>query len=179
MEKKRRARINHCLNELKTLILEAMKKDVSISMYLKDLQDRIVQKLCENVFNIHEMSDCFRSFPSIQPARHTKLEKADILEMTVKYLQNLQRNQTNLTIPNDAITLHRFKDGFSDCTNEVSRYINEMDGVDVNVKRRLMGHLSNCVSHIQHSGVSNRFTPEDNSSESKLSHQTKNCFQQN
>lgn len=30
MEKKRRARINHCLNELKTLILEAMKKDVSI-----------------------------------------------------------------------------------------------------------------------------------------------------
>lgn len=30
MEKKRRARINRCLNELKTLILEAMKKDVSI-----------------------------------------------------------------------------------------------------------------------------------------------------
>lgn len=30
MEKKRRARINHCLNELKTLILDAMKKDVSI-----------------------------------------------------------------------------------------------------------------------------------------------------
>lgn len=29
MEKRRRARINHCLNELKTLILEAMKKDVS------------------------------------------------------------------------------------------------------------------------------------------------------
>lgn len=30
MEKKRRARINHCLNELKTLILDAMKKDVSV-----------------------------------------------------------------------------------------------------------------------------------------------------
>lgn len=30
MEKKRRARINNCLNELKTLILEALKKDVSI-----------------------------------------------------------------------------------------------------------------------------------------------------
>lgn len=33
MEKKRRARINHCLNELKTLILEAMKKDVSVQIY--------------------------------------------------------------------------------------------------------------------------------------------------
>lgn len=29
MEKRRRARINHCLNEIKTLILEAMNKDVS------------------------------------------------------------------------------------------------------------------------------------------------------
>lgn len=32
MEKKRRARINHCLNELKTLILDAMKKDVRQSL---------------------------------------------------------------------------------------------------------------------------------------------------
>lgn len=30
MEKRRRARINQCLDELKSLILEAMKKDVSI-----------------------------------------------------------------------------------------------------------------------------------------------------
>lgn len=29
MEKRRRARINNCLNELKTLILDATKKDVS------------------------------------------------------------------------------------------------------------------------------------------------------
>lgn len=29
MEKRRRARINNCLNELKALILDAMKKDVS------------------------------------------------------------------------------------------------------------------------------------------------------
>lgn len=29
MEKKRRARINNCLNELKNLLLEAMRKDVS------------------------------------------------------------------------------------------------------------------------------------------------------
>lgn len=50
MEKKRRARINHCLNQLKALILEA---------------------------------DNERS-------RHSKLEKADILEMTVRYLQTLR-----------------------------------------------------------------------------------------
>ena len=30
MEKKRRARINNCLGQLKTLVLQAMRKDVSI-----------------------------------------------------------------------------------------------------------------------------------------------------
>lgn len=34
MEKRRRARINNCLNELKTLILDAMKKDVSTNFFL-------------------------------------------------------------------------------------------------------------------------------------------------
>lgn len=35
MEKRRRARINQCLDELKSLILEAMKKDVSIVSHIK------------------------------------------------------------------------------------------------------------------------------------------------
>lgn len=56
MEKKRRARINHCLNQLKSLILE---------------------------------TDNERS-------RHSKLEKADILEMTVKYLQTLRAYHVHL-----------------------------------------------------------------------------------
>lgn len=30
---------------------------------------------------------------SVQSSRHSKLEKADILEMTVKHLRNLQRLQ--------------------------------------------------------------------------------------
>lgn len=34
MEKRRRARINNCLNELKALILDAMKKDVSSTIYV-------------------------------------------------------------------------------------------------------------------------------------------------
>ena len=34
MEKKRRARINSCLGQLKTLVLQAMRKDVSSYSYL-------------------------------------------------------------------------------------------------------------------------------------------------
>uniref|UniRef100_A0A3B4EBU2 BHLH domain-containing protein n=1 Tax=Pygocentrus nattereri TaxID=42514 RepID=A0A3B4EBU2_PYGNA len=54
MEKRRRARINQSLVQLKALILHALHADVS---------------------------------------RHSKLEKAEILEMTVKHLRSVQRAQ--------------------------------------------------------------------------------------
>ncbi|XP_075237807.1 deadpan [Lycorma delicatula] len=110
MEKRRRARINHCLNELKTLILDAMKKD---------------------------------------PARHSKLEKADILEMTVKHLQTIQRQQLSTAVGTDPTVLHKFKNGFNECATEVSRYINHMEGIENCVKQRLVSHLASCVSGLQ------------------------------
>ncbi|CAI9734318.1 transcription factor HES-1-B-like [Octopus vulgaris] len=59
MEKRRRARINSCLDQLKTLVLQAHKKDDS---------------------------------------QYSKLEKADVLEMTVKHLRQLQRDTKSLFI---------------------------------------------------------------------------------
>lgn len=83
---------------------------------------------------------------SQQPARHSKLEKADILEMTVKYLQNhqlnLQRQQAAISQATDATIATKFKAGFSECANEVGRF----PGMEPQVKRRLLQHLSNCMS---------------------------------
>ncbi|KAF3428657.1 hypothetical protein E2986_03457 [Frieseomelitta varia] len=110
MEKRRRARINQCLDELKSLILEAMKKD---------------------------------------PKRHSKLEKADILEMTVKHLQAVQRQQLSTAIATDPAVLTKFRSGFSECATEVSRYVNHLENVDPVVKQRLVSHLNNCVSNLQ------------------------------
>ncbi|GAB6025203.1 hypothetical protein CHUAL_010625 [Chamberlinius hualienensis] len=104
MEKKRRARINNCLNELKNLLLEAMKKD---------------------------------------PTRHSKLEKADILEMTVRHLQQLKQRQRQLGSEPEVQT--KYKAGFRECADEVQRYVNRFEGMEVAVKQRLLGHLSNCV----------------------------------
>ncbi|KAJ8972568.1 hypothetical protein NQ317_017918, partial [Molorchus minor] len=103
MEKRRRARINNCLNELKTLILDAMKKD---------------------------------------PARHSKLEKADILEMTVKHLQNLQRQQVAMSAVADPAVINKFRAGFNECATEVGRF----PGLDPIVKRRLLQYLANCLN---------------------------------
>ncbi|XP_037790182.1 protein deadpan-like [Penaeus monodon] len=107
MEKRRRARINTCLNELKSLILDAMKKD---------------------------------------PARHSKLEKADILEMTVKHLQAVQRQQLALAVAHDPAVLTKFRGGFAECAQEVTRYVSRIEGVDSGVRQRLLQHLGQCVS---------------------------------
>ncbi|XP_061401465.1 protein deadpan [Musca vetustissima] len=118
MEKRRRARINHCLNELKSLILEAMKKD---------------------------------------PARHTKLEKADILEMTVKHLQSVQRQQLSMALQTDPTVIHKFKTGFAECADEVNRYVSQLDGVDETVRQRLNSHLNQCASSLDQIGAMTNF----------------------
>ena len=81
-----------------------------------------------------------------QPARHSKLEKADILEMTVKYLQNhqlnLQRQQAAISQAAEATIAAKFKAGFTDCVNEVGRF----PGIEPVVRRRLLQHLSSCMN---------------------------------
>ncbi|XP_041979616.1 uncharacterized protein LOC121733424 [Aricia agestis] len=109
MEKKRRARINNCLNELKDLLMDAMDKD---------------------------------------PARHSKLEKADILELTVKHLQTLQRQQLAAAIAADPAVLQRFKSGFGDCAVEVKKYLSRLATVPTGIRYRLGNHLNTCISGI-------------------------------
>ncbi|XP_038131675.1 transcription factor HES-1-B-like [Cyprinodon tularosa] len=109
MEKRRRARINESLGQLKTLILEALRKDSS---------------------------------------RHSKLEKADILEMTVKHLRNLQRLQTTAALNTDPSNLGKYRAGFSECIGEVTRFLSTCEGVTAEVRTRLLSHLAACVAQI-------------------------------
>lgn len=78
----------------------------------------------------------------LQPARHSKLEKADILEMTVKHLQNLQRQQAAMSAATDPSVIGKFRAGFSECASEVGRF----PGLDPTVKRRLLQHLANVLN---------------------------------
>jgi hypothetical protein len=57
MEKRRRARINNCLLQLKSLVLQAMKKDVSIQLYIKhskiEIQERKNTTQAQHQHNLH------------------------------------------------------------------------------------------------------------------------------
>ncbi|KAM9790195.1 transcription factor HES-1-like [Syngnathus typhle] len=117
MEKRRRARINESLGHLKTLILDALKKDSS---------------------------------------RHSKLEKADILEMTVKHLRNLQRFQMTAVVTTDSSVLGKYRAGFSECVGEVTRYLSTCDEVNSDARTRLLSHLAARVSQMN---AVNFYTP--------------------
>ncbi|XP_068251179.1 protein deadpan-like [Palaemon carinicauda] len=122
MEKKRRQRINRCLNDLKTLVLEALKKD---------------------------------------PSRYSKLEKADILEMTVRHVQALHRHEST----NGRMTAFsggrmtaingrqmgvderaKYRAGFNQCAVEVTRYLSGMTGVPKDLHTKIVTHLNSISS---------------------------------
>ncbi|XP_055840220.1 putative mediator of RNA polymerase II transcription subunit 29 isoform X2 [Episyrphus balteatus] len=81
--------------------------------------------------------------------KHTKLEKADILELTVRHFQR----HRNLDDP----TINKYRAGYTDCAREVARYLatpeppplpNLPSLSDPGSKARLLRHLDQCIAEI-------------------------------
>lgn len=110
LERKRRARINRCLDELKELMVTALQNEG------------------ENV---------------------SKLEKADILELTVRHLHGLKRQQ-QLVIPQEQRYIDKFRAGFNQCAQEVTHFITTpSDMVDPVAGKKLLHHLGACVRQLE------------------------------
>ncbi|XP_045774917.1 enhancer of split mbeta protein-like [Maniola jurtina] len=119
LERKRRARINRCLDELKDLMVTALQAEG------------------ENV---------------------SKLEKADILELTVRHLHSLKR-RGQLVLNPEMSYAERFRAGFAQCATEVSQFItnatvaanamHRQGPVDPQAGARLLQHLSNCIRRLE------------------------------
>merc|ERR1712014_302599 len=107
-ERKRRARTNTCLDELKELMVDALQSEG------------------ESI---------------------NKLEKADVLELTVRHLRKLKRQQM-LSGSNPGLDMDRYRAGFTACASEVSRYMSSVPGVNITFGTSLMSHLGNQVSDI-------------------------------
>ncbi|XP_068996826.1 hairy-related 3 [Embiotoca jacksoni] len=99
MEKKRRARINQCLDQLKSLLE---------SYYSSSIRKR-------------------------------KLEKADILELTVKHLRNLQKIQSCTAVASE---LSDYQTGFRSCLANVNQYLLMADNLNGS-DRWMLSQLSN------------------------------------
>ena len=102
LERKRRARINKCLDELKDIMTVALQAEG------------------ENV---------------------SKLEKADILELTVRHLHKLSQNR-RLFARNPLEDLQKFQAGYTSCAQEAATFLLSTPGVDVRLSQRLLSHPS-------------------------------------
>ncbi|XP_024886508.1 enhancer of split mgamma protein-like [Temnothorax curvispinosus] len=106
LERKRRARINRCLDELKDLMVDALETEG------------------ENI---------------------SKLEKADILELTVRHLQKLQASRPSglsatIAASGDEISAEsRWQSGFGHCAAEACRFLSSLPG---EAAERLARHLA-------------------------------------
>ncbi|XP_058446462.1 uncharacterized protein LOC131427359 [Malaya genurostris] len=81
--------------------------------------------------------------------KHSKLEKADILELTVRHFQR-HRNLDNPAVD-------KYRAGYTDCAREVARYLATPEPpplpsvptlTDAGSKARLLRHLDNCIAEI-------------------------------
>lgn len=110
LERKRRARINRCLDELRDLLVAALQAEG------------------ETV---------------------TRLEKADILELTVRHVRRLNQRRA-LTLPpathdprHDAI---KFQQGFVAAAQQVQSFLISSPALEPAVSSRLITHLTSCAS---------------------------------
>ncbi|KAL3861021.1 hypothetical protein ACJMK2_007114 [Sinanodonta woodiana] len=74
----------------------------------------------------------------------SRLDKADVLELTVKYLQTVQRKQISAAIASDPIAAVKYESGFQECAQETIRYLKFHDGRK-DLAKRLDNHLSATV----------------------------------
>ena len=109
MEKRRRERINRSLNELKNILLEALRRDTT---------------------------SC------------SKLEKADILEMTVRYLHSTKTangypfpgSQSN-PVPNPAELQSRYTSGYSHCRDQTERILSQCPELSQESRKKILSQL--------------------------------------
>ncbi|KAK6466468.1 mRNAion factor HES-1-like [Huso huso] len=114
MERRRRARINDSLSQLKTfLIQEAWSKDAP---------------------------------------RYSKLEKADILELTVRHLRALERSRAAALPIHDPSLASKYRAGFTQCVREVTQFLSTSDGICSDVRSQLLNHLAGCTPVLNNPG---------------------------
>jgi len=118
LERKRRARINSCLEELKDLMVGALQTEG------------------ESI---------------------TKLEKADVLELTVRHLRKLKAHGA-LSLTPTVSYMERYRAGYSLCASEVSKFMRSSAsvGVEMGVVARLLHRLSVSLRSMELQGEGGR-----------------------
>ena len=86
----------------------------------------------------------------------TKLEKADVLELTVRHLHQLHRDGELFgeggrglpAVPGASTDRRRYQGGFLACAQQVASYIMKTPGLEPGLAQRLLAHLARCSQQL-------------------------------
>ncbi|XP_076011225.1 hairy/enhancer-of-split related with YRPW motif protein 2 isoform X2 [Genypterus blacodes] len=108
----------------------------------------IIEKRRRDRIN-NSLSELRRIVPTaFEKQGSAKLEKAEILQMTVDHLKMLQASGGKGYFDAHALALDFLSLGFRECVMEVSRYLSTVEGLDSSdpLRSRLISHLTSCAS---------------------------------
>ena len=74
--------------------------------------------------------------------------------MTVRYLQSIHHKPQPL---NDSTIVNKYKAGFGECAQQITRYVQKSDGMKQEMKQRLISYLSHCLQSLD--SASSHFKP--------------------
>ncbi|XP_028675383.1 hairy/enhancer-of-split related with YRPW motif-like protein isoform X1 [Erpetoichthys calabaricus] len=124
----------------------------------------IIEKRRRDRIN-HSLSELRRLVPSaFEKQGSSKLEKAEILQMTVDHLKLLHAMGGKGYFDVRALAVDYRTLGFRECMGEVARYLSSLEGLDNTdpIGARLVSHLNHCASEMDpliHSPASLTFPP--------------------
>ncbi|KAH3780252.1 hypothetical protein DPMN_158062 [Dreissena polymorpha] len=109
IERKRRERINNCLAQLKTILLENIKQNGGTQV--------------------------------------SKLDKADILEMTVSHLRQIHHQQLSAAMAASSGVIAQYREGYTECAAEAVRYMEASRAYPAEMVMRMRNNLTNKVAY--------------------------------
>ncbi|XP_029964339.1 transcription cofactor HES-6-like [Salarias fasciatus] len=72
---------------------------------------------------------------------HSKMENAEVLEMTVKKVEDILKNRNQETDTLNREASERFAAGYIQCMHEVHMFVSSCPGIDATVAAELLNHL--------------------------------------
>ena len=100
---------------------------------------------CKNSWLIFQLKDIMTVALQAEGENVSKLEKADILELTVRHLHKLSQGR-RLFPRNPLEDIQKFQAGYSSCAQEAASFLLSVPDVDVRMSQRLLSHLSSTAS---------------------------------
>ncbi|KAM6988025.1 hairy-related 13 [Tautogolabrus adspersus] len=76
---------------------------------------------------------------------HSKMENAEVLEMTVKKVEDILKNRSQETDTLNREASERFAAGYIQCMHEVHMFVSSCPGIDSTVAAELLNHLLECM----------------------------------